>query len=90
MGEYKREIYDILVNYCGALESDWEQFKYHFPVSEWRFQGKLGFGGKLYINDEGKLHVSCYKEDMNPKRMSILTRVNKKLSTLNPPPNTVG
>ena len=76
-----KEIYDILVEMCGADENNRSQFDAVFPCSEWRFQGKLGFGGKLYMS-RNKLYVSCYPEDMNPTRMSIITRANKKLDSL--------
>lgn len=79
------KIYDILVKQCGANEDERLAFEKSFAepndIFEWRIQGKLGFGGKFYKTPE-KMYVSCYPEDMNPKRMSIITKANKKLKDL--------
>ena len=78
----KNKIYDILILYCGA-HSDWRSmFLKSFPdCVEWRFQGKLGFGGKIWWNSE-ELYVNCYKEDETIERLEIMAFVNFKLNEL--------
>lgn len=73
------EIYDILVSECGALESDRKAFNQHFPFSEWRFQGLLGFGGKLYHRPDNTFYVDSYEEDLDDMRRAIINRTNKLL-----------
>ena len=82
------KLYDILVEECGALETERENFVYHQTndpeelVREWRFCGNLGFGGKFWRND-GRLYVNCYNEDMTPERQKMIDRANQRLSELN-------
>jgi hypothetical protein len=74
-------IYDILQTECGATDYWRENFCYAMQEQdcrEYRFQGSLGFGGKLY-NNHGKLHVSCYREDETPERLAAIDRANNKL-----------
>lgn len=52
-----------------------------FACHEWRFQGSLGFGGKLYLS-LGRLHVSCYPEYRTPERDALIERVNRRLEEL--------
>lgn len=68
-------IYTILVENAGANESWRDDFVYHMikGTKEYRFQGKLGFGGKLYSNP---LRISCYSEDCNSEREQIIKEVN--------------
>jgi len=77
------KIYDILVDIGGAPERDREYFLYHHtsnePCGEWRFCGKLGFGGK-FRSDSNR--VDCYQEDMTPERMVIISEINNELSKL--------
>ena len=77
-------IFDILVKECGAFDDDRLGFVYNQtaePVSEWRFCGKLGFGGKFWRNN-GKWYVNCYREDETPKRMKMIEAANKRLELL--------
>src|SRR5687767_9908335 len=76
------KVYDIIIEECGATPTD----KFHFlgnkhDFIEWRFQGKLGFGGKLW-NNNYKIYVSCYPEDLNNERQNIIDTTNKKLEQL--------
>jgi hypothetical protein len=83
-------IYDILVQ-IGAPEGMREAFihshsKDEFQM-EWRFQGKLGFGGKFwnewsYLEEKPKWRVSCYTEDENVKTDKIIKDTNEKLYAL--------
>ena len=77
-------IYEILRDDCGASEADREDFVWlqtlkHVP--EYRFQGNLGFGGKLYLTKH-LWHVMCYPEDMTPERTLAIRAANRKLAEL--------
>ena len=77
-------IFDILVQECGAFGDDRLGFVYNQttePVSEWRFCGKLGFGGKFWRNN-GRMYVSCYPDDETPERMKMIEAANKRLELL--------
>jgi len=79
---YFSAVYDILVQTLGANESDRENFIacHSFScVEEWRFQGKLGFGGKYW---SGRNQVSFYAEDSNPVREFLTTQANEQLSQI--------
>jgi len=84
------KIYDLLVAEAGAPEYDRSSFIWHHSEdrlasstpSEWRFQGKLGFGGKFYVEDRG-WRVGYYgREDLTPERDAIVERVNARLLAL--------
>jgi len=88
----KRDLYskvwDILVEHAGASKSPDERESFvssmtqiEYPTSEYRFQGHLGFGGKLYRSSRG-LSVSCYPEDRTALREIIINSVNRLLSPL--------
>ncbi len=51
-----------------------------FP-REWRFQGALGFGGKLW-HQHGRPSVTCYREHETPERLAMIARANARLATL--------
>jgi hypothetical protein len=72
------EIYDILVQECGAFERDRPHFVYcqtNEEIPEWRFCGKLGFGGKFWRNDD-RLYVNCYRESETPANLEMIIRAN--------------
>lgn len=78
------KIYDVLVHDGGAVEHMRTSFIYHHSESkegcdEWRFIGKLGFGGK-YRSRYNK--VDCYSEDENPERLKLIKKINNKLSKI--------
>jgi hypothetical protein len=79
------QIYRILVDVCGARESEQDRFIYYFTVPrlsyEWRFGGDLGSGGKFYDNGD-KWYVGCYPEDDTPERKEIITKANALLKEL--------
>lgn len=64
------------------VDRDEEDFIFHHAVNhkerckEWRFQGKLGFGGK-YRSDSNK--VDYYSEDVSPEREQIMMTTNQLL-----------
>lgn len=78
------QIYSLLVEIGGASERMRGSFIYHHcenedGCGEWRFQGKLGFGGKYY---SGRNVVDCYTEDRDDKTTKIIEELNEKLSNL--------
>lgn len=83
-------IYDILVQECGAREDERPSFLFHQTaeqVSEWRFCGKLGFGGKFWrqggsLFTKELIYVDCYKEDRTPERQAMIEAASKRLAAL--------
>lgn len=77
------KVYDILVRECDADPTQAPAFvQYmtspqadHLGGKEWRFGGRLGFGGKLYVYSH-VWHVNCYDEDANTVRRNLMFRVN--------------
>lgn len=79
-------IYDVLVTHAGANPKSKDEFiegclQTKFPMTEWRFQGNLGFGGKFYRNSSGH-RVGYYLEDKTPDREAIVEKVNKLLESI--------
>lgn len=78
-------VYDILVATCGAYDSadKRKQFRCHWPECvEYRFQGDLGFGGKVWALRGGLVQVTCHSEDENDTRRAMIQRANEILGTL--------
>lgn len=82
--EKVNKIYDILVNVGGAIEHYRDSFVYAHTskdeCTEWRFMGKLGYGGK-YRSDTNS--VDCYLEDETKERLEIIDEINKQLKEIN-------
>lgn len=76
------EVYDILVE-LGAIEKMRTAFTQYLLdkdySKEWRFQGKLGYGGKYYFPEN---RVDCYSEDFDEKTQILIEEANKKLRLL--------
>lgn len=86
-------IYDVLVQECGASpEPDQRDYFVHsltdasHPCPEYRFQGKLGFGGKFRNNGNNAdtPYVDCYPEDETPARRAMIDHANARLARLFP------
>lgn len=80
--ETKRQVWALLVEHCGANPGQWPEFEYHFPgCGEFRFQGSLGFGGKVYAGSWSSrdVRVGCYREDETPERRAAIDTVNEAL-----------
>lgn len=76
-------VFDILVAHAGAREDLRNQFVHYVTqpanfLYEFRFQGKLGFGGKAYIT-RSTWTVGCYTEDESPAHQAIIKKVNALL-----------
>lgn len=78
------DVWDILVDECEAPAASKEFIcaasESHRPYLEYRFIGKLGFGGKIYLEEPPR--VSCYPEDSTPGRDRMIEAANKKLKGL--------
>jgi hypothetical protein len=79
-----QKIYDLLVSIGGASENMRDSFIYHHCESEdgcgeWRFQGKLGYGGKYY---SGRNVVDSYTEDRTQEVVDIIEKLNILLSEI--------
>ena len=78
-------VYAVLVEHAGANPEDRGGFirahtdRSGCAVEEWRFQGRLGFGGKYR---GGTNTVDYYPEDMTPDRETVRRRVNTALHQL--------
>ncbi len=82
--DFANKVYDILINMGGASEDMRDSFVYHHVKSkdgcdEWRFGGKLGFGGKYRSRTNS---VDCYAEDETSQRKNIISQINNELSNL--------
>ena len=82
--ERANKIYDILVNIGGANETMRDQFifshcKDMYICQEWRFMGKLGYGGKY----RGQYNtVDCYREDETKEQLKLIKKINKELEKI--------
>jgi hypothetical protein len=82
--QFLNTVYDILVAKGGAVENDRFSFIYchledNYPCREWRFCGKLGFGGKYR---SGTNRVDAYAEDITADMRKTIDEINQKLSEL--------
>lgn len=83
----KETIWNILAEQAGAYEDDYPSFMRQWPkCGEFRFQGHLGFGGKIYYQDYAdigkRIYVSCYREDETKRRLEIIEDVNKRIANV--------
>lgn len=83
------QIWDVLIDLCQAPPDNGtrQQFVSHCVTSdevEFRFQGSLGFGGKLYyaprINEAPR--VGYYPEDRTKTGDLVVAKANEHLDTL--------
>jgi hypothetical protein len=80
-------VYDVLVEMCVAQDTDYARFSFVFamtekehPVTEYRFGGKLGEGGKFWMPS---FTVSYYHpEHDTPERRELVLRTNAALRAL--------
>lgn len=79
-------LYQILIEHAGAPASGVASFitaqlQGEQPCPEYRFQGTLGFGGKLYYDRARGFTATCYSEDLTEERKGILAATNRVLFT---------
>lgn len=80
-------VWITLVIACGAdaeKQDDFVRLAQQMDSLEYRFQGNLGFGGKVYVGrfEKDPPRVSCYKEDETPKRRKTINNVNQLLTAI--------
>ena len=77
--------YNLLIEHCGIRDDDMrDTFIRHFVEQggmEWRFQGKLGFGGKFWHTGRG-WDINCYREDETKELKALIKTVNGLLADL--------
>lgn len=78
--ERKNFVYSVLVGICGAPEGERNRFL-NTDTNEWRFQGNLGFGGKVHFAKE-RIRVSTYTESIDENRQAMIDKANQILQTL--------
>lgn len=77
-------IVDILVEHCGVNTNRRKTIVDDLmwgKLTEYRFQGNLGFGGKLNYNNS-KIYVSYYPEDATLEKELRVEIANSKLSEI--------
>lgn len=86
--ENAQKIWRVLVEECGCRDApdNRDSFVRYLAADngfghEWRFQGKLGFGGKFY-NDHFAWRVGCYSEHRTPERDEMIRRADERLTEL--------
>ena len=89
--EAANRIYDALIEHAGAYrvpENECDLSRDSFVSyaaegswTEFRFQGALAFGGKVW-NNAGRWYVNCYPEDRNETRKAIIEKTNSALAAL--------
>lgn len=87
---FLNKVWDILVEHAGAREDDREAFvivasERARRCLEYRFMGKLGFGGKVWLWNDPHAYVSCYREDETRERKRIIQITNQALEKLKQP-----
>lgn len=86
---YFEAVWDqVLVPLCGARTGDDRLAFLHtkledaYPGSQYRFQGNMGFGGKLFTNTDLRCTVDCYREADTPARTATREAANAELAKL--------
>lgn len=83
------EIWDVLVEHCQASALGKAEFEGYMLANddgsrklEYRFQGILGFGGKVWVEKGETPYVTCYPEDLTDYREVMIVRANAALKKL--------
>lgn len=79
-----KTVLTALVAHAG-YRTDGRDFLHHQTTRycpEYRFQGALGFGGKLWRDHHGRLAVDCYREDETPERLAVIEQTNAVLAAI--------
>jgi len=86
-----KAIYDILVAQAGAADDEGDRYQFEQSYLdresgfglEFRFQGSLGFGGKIRYTPSTGWYIDCYREDESPQRNRVIASVNAALAQFN-------
>ncbi len=85
-----RAIYEILIRTCGAYDAADAYLQFIVAADrfsalhsfEYRFQGSLGFGGKVWLYNGDYPYVNCYREDQTPERKKAIAQADQALREL--------
>jgi hypothetical protein len=77
-------VYDILVKHADELEDEYSREDFVSAqtreyISEYRFMGGLGFGGKFRRRSDDHWYVDCYSENLNKRTRAIIKATNNAL-----------
>jgi hypothetical protein len=92
--KYAVRIWDLLVERLDAQAGEQDAFVWTQSrgCTEYRFGGKLGFGGKFWHNG-GRWYVDAYREDkilFDPSLLATIDLVNQELQILREEANKEG
>jgi len=87
------DVYDVLVREAGAHDTESARISFRTwwrfieTPAEYRFMGKLGFGGKLWWNPSrlsirAPLYVNCYPKDADDVTRAVIGITNRALEAL--------
>jgi hypothetical protein len=80
------KVVQVCIEECGGKPSQFEGMAYFLGIDralfEWRFQGALGFGGKLKWQKGRGFYVTCYREDENDERRTMMDAANERLEQI--------
>lgn len=81
--EVAEKVWSVVVEHCDAHEQDSRSFlpcatRGHW--TEYRFQGSLGFGGKVWHERGRSFRVSCHPEDSTPALEAAMATANAHLA----------
>jgi hypothetical protein len=80
-GEMRESDIEDFVRYCQSRTGSVRYGLSWGATLEWRFQGSLGHGGKLYI-DAQRVRVGMYPEDATPERDRRRAYLNRVVNSL--------
>lgn len=75
------KVAEILAEECGSRHTAQEIASCWPECREYRFQGSLGFGGKVW-SSSGRVYVNCYPEHMTDERRVMIERANERLAAV--------
>lgn len=87
---YFEAVWDEALVPLGGASRDWDNrssflhahLEDEYPCTEYRFQGHLGFGGKVRTAHDLKCRVDYYPEEHTELRAQQMVAINVKLSEL--------
>lgn len=80
----KGAIFDLLKNSCGAPEILRSEFMMNWPCTAFRFQGDLGYGGRIWLRKKRPPEVRTNPEDFTVARDRAVKATNEALAKLLP------
>lgn len=78
-------VYDTLIQHAGVVDSESGRrqfrsfYENRFEAREFRFEGDLGYGGKIFFAKYESPYVTCYREDKTDTRRAMIKATNDAL-----------